>query len=203
MLEGAALGLAFTAGLVATVNPCGFAMLPAYLSYFIGTDTDVSLSRSASLSRGLVVGTVVSSGFLAVFGLAGLLLTLGLQSLTDVLPWLALVIGIGLGVLGIAMIRGYYLNVRIPGIRGAKKERNLRSLFLFGVSYAIASLSCTRSRLSAVLPAVNSKGCRNPSVPPGSSPISRNRSAMYAPASRSPSVPVSRPSSRSSARKTT
>lgn len=152
MLEGAALGLAFTAGLVATVNPCGFAMLPAYLSYFMGTDSDVPLSRSASLTRGLVVGSVVSSGFLAVFGLSGLLLTLGLQSLTDVLPWLALVIGVVLGVLGIAMIRGFYLNVRLPGIRGAAKERNLRSLFLFGVSYAIASLSCTLPVFLSLVP---------------------------------------------------
>ncbi len=152
MLEGAALGLAFTAGLVATVNPCGFAMLPAYLSYFMGSDSDVPLSRSASLTRGLVVGSVVSSGFLAVFGLSGLLLTLGLQSLTDVLPWLALVIGVVLGVLGIAMIRGFYLNVRLPGIRGAAKERNLRSLFLFGVSYAIASLSCTLPVFLSLVP---------------------------------------------------
>ena len=27
---------AFTTGMLATVNPCGFAMLPAYLSYFLG-----------------------------------------------------------------------------------------------------------------------------------------------------------------------
>ena len=32
----AALTLAFSAGMVATLNPCGFAMLPAYLSYFMG-----------------------------------------------------------------------------------------------------------------------------------------------------------------------
>ena len=34
----APLALAFTAGMVATVNPCGFAMLPAYLSYFLGLE---------------------------------------------------------------------------------------------------------------------------------------------------------------------
>ncbi|MSV49377.1 MAG: cytochrome c biogenesis protein CcdA, partial [Actinobacteria bacterium] len=28
----AVLALAFSAGMVATVNPCGFAMLPAYLA---------------------------------------------------------------------------------------------------------------------------------------------------------------------------
>ena len=59
-------------------------MLPAYLGYFIGTDADESRSTTASVRRGLVVGAVVSTGFLAVFGMAGLLLTLGLQSLTDI-----------------------------------------------------------------------------------------------------------------------
>src|SRR6266498_2748861 len=34
---GAAGGVAFTAGLLATVNPCGFAMLPAFLSFYVGT----------------------------------------------------------------------------------------------------------------------------------------------------------------------
>mgnify|MGYP001611737333 FL=1 len=30
------LGYAFGAGMVSTVNPCGFAMLPAYLGLFLG-----------------------------------------------------------------------------------------------------------------------------------------------------------------------
>ena len=30
--------LALTAGMAATVNPCGFALLPAYLSAFVGLD---------------------------------------------------------------------------------------------------------------------------------------------------------------------
>ena len=34
----APLGLAFAPGMVATVNPCGFAMLPAYLGYFLGLE---------------------------------------------------------------------------------------------------------------------------------------------------------------------
>jgi len=152
VINAAGLGLAFTAGLVATVNPCGFAMLPAYISYFIGSDTDRPLSRPAALTRGLAVGGVVSLGFVAVFGLASLLLTLGLQSLTDALPWLALFVGSGLTVLGLAMVRGFYLNVRLLGMRCVKKERTLRSLFLFGVSYAVASLSCTLPVLLSLVP---------------------------------------------------
>jgi len=33
------IALAFTTGMLATVNPCGFAMLPAYLSYFLGVES--------------------------------------------------------------------------------------------------------------------------------------------------------------------
>ena len=34
-MESDALGLAFAAGLVAALNPCGFAMLPAYLALVV------------------------------------------------------------------------------------------------------------------------------------------------------------------------
>ncbi len=47
--------LALTAGMAATVNPCGFALLPAYLSAFIGLDDDdaggTRRPRSARRSR--------------------------------------------------------------------------------------------------------------------------------------------------------
>lgn len=157
MINTAALALAFTAGLVATVNPCGFAMLPAYLSYFTGT-TESNVSRPVALARGLRVGIMVSAGFVAVFGSAGLLLTLGLQSLVDFLPWLALAVGVGIFGLGVAMVRGFYLNVRLPGLRGAKKERTNRSMFLFGISYAVASLSCTLPVFLSLIPANLSQG---------------------------------------------
>ncbi|MDP3063594.1 MAG: hypothetical protein Q8O40_10375 [Chloroflexota bacterium] len=34
------LGFAFGAGMVATVNPCGFALLPAYISLYLGGGPD-------------------------------------------------------------------------------------------------------------------------------------------------------------------
>ena len=37
-------------GMVATVNPCGFAMLPAYLSYFLGLeDSDAEVPAPSGL----------------------------------------------------------------------------------------------------------------------------------------------------------
>jgi len=45
----APLAFAFGAGMVATVNPCGFAMLPAYLSFFLGIEDErASVGRAVS-----------------------------------------------------------------------------------------------------------------------------------------------------------
>lgn len=134
--------LAFTAGLVATVNPCGFAMLPAYLSYFVGLD-DAGRAGRSIVGRAFLVGGVVSAGFLTVFGAAGVLITLGVQLVIDALPWAAMVVGVGIAVLGVAMLAGFELRARLPQLGVSRDGRQLRGVFLFGTSYAIASLSCT------------------------------------------------------------
>ncbi len=135
--------LAFTAGLVATLNPCGFAMLPAYLSYFVGVDADRDGGRGSSIRRALWVGTLVSAGFLVVFGVAGILISAGVQVVVDLMPWIALVVGVGLVVLGIAVMLGLELRARLPRpARGGTSSGN-GGVLLFGISYAIASLSCT------------------------------------------------------------
>ena len=138
----APLTLAFAAGLVATVNPCGFAMLPAYLSYFMGLEEDQT-SRSRAMRSALAVGTVVSTGFLVVFGLTGLLITAGFRSVIGAMPWFAGVVGVGIVALGIALLLGREVTVGLPKARRAASGRGYRSVFLFGVSYAVASLSCT------------------------------------------------------------
>ena len=48
----APLALAFASGMVAAVNPCGFAMLPAYVSFFLGKEGDRVPGRRASRSSG-------------------------------------------------------------------------------------------------------------------------------------------------------
>jgi thiol:disulfide interchange protein len=56
---------------------------------------------------------------------------------------LALVVGIGVVALGIALLRGFDLNVSGFKPKRARAGRDFRSVFLFGVSYSVASLSCT------------------------------------------------------------
>ncbi len=136
------LTFAFTAGILATVNPCGFAMLTAYLSYFLGIEGAGGGDARAGLGRALLTGATVSVGFLVVFGFVGVLFTAGLSVVRDVVPWVTIAIGAGLVVLGIALLSGKQLTVLLPKIERGGSGRDVRSLFLFGVSYAVASVSC-------------------------------------------------------------
>lgn len=138
----APLAYAFTAGLVATVNPCGFPMLPAYLSYFMGTD-DAEVDGNGRVGRALVAGSAVSIGFLAVFATLGTLVNAGLTWIYRAMPWLTLVVGAGLLAMGVAMLAGRRIEVALPRLDRGGDSRSFGSMIVFGISYAVASLSCT------------------------------------------------------------
>lgn len=136
------LAYAFTAGLVATVNPCGFPMLPAYLSYFIGLD-DAEADGGSRVPRALMAAGAVSLGFLAVFAVLGVPINAGVSWIYRVMPWFTLVVGAMLVILGVAMLAGRKLRLALPRLERGGDSRRFGSMVLFGVSYAVASLSCT------------------------------------------------------------
>lgn len=123
--------------MVATVNPCGFAMLPAYLGFFLGEGAERKIERTG------LVALSVASGFLVVFTLSGALIALGLRAVVGAIPWLALAVGAGLIVVGVVQLTGRRLLPSVPGVSRARKSGSVGGMFVFGVSYAIASLSCT------------------------------------------------------------
>jgi cytochrome c biogenesis protein CcdA len=141
-MNGVGFAYAFTAGLVAAVNPCGFPMLPAYLSFFIGLDDD-DVDRGARVFRAITSAGAVSLGFLAVFSVLGIPINAGVTSIYRVMPWLTIAIGVGLAALGIAMLAGWKLVVALPRLDRGGRSRRFGSMVLFGISYAIASLGCT------------------------------------------------------------
>lgn len=132
-----------TLGMVATVNPCGFAMLPAYLSYFLGLEDSDAEVPQASIAQAVRVACAVAAGFLTVFALAGMAVRLTSLPVYEAAPWISIVIGLALLALGVAMLVGFELNVRLPRLDRGGRERTVRSMFVFGVSYAIASIGCT------------------------------------------------------------
>ena len=66
------VGYAFGAGMVASVNPCGFFLLPSYISYQLGTDDPdfYEASAAARVGKSLVLAGIATVGFIVVFAIA-------------------------------------------------------------------------------------------------------------------------------------
>ncbi len=145
------LGFAFSAGMVSAVNPCGFTMLPAYLGLYLGTSGEQEASNAGEvagqLRQALVVGLSVTAGFIVLFAVVGLSIGSGARFLVDYFPWIGLGIGVLLTLAGGWLIRGGMLysalGERLSAHIGDPTRTDVRGYFLFGLSYGIASLSCT------------------------------------------------------------
>lgn len=147
------LALAFTAGLIATVNPCGFAMLPALLSFYLGASDPERPGGAPGgrLGHGVAVGLAVSAGFAGVLVAAALLAAAGLTVLVRLVPWAALGIGLALVGLGGWLLAGRHLGLTVPGRLRPEAGRSYRRVVAFGGAYALASLSCTLAVLLALV----------------------------------------------------
>jgi cytochrome c biogenesis protein CcdA len=146
-----ALGLAFAAGLVAALNPCGFAMLPAYLALVVRGEGS---SRGFAVGRALTATAAMALGFIAVFGLFGLLTTSAANALQGHLPYVTVAVGITLVVVGCWLLTGREMPSPVRSSLGANTRwaptARLGSMFGYGVGYALASLSCTIGPFLAV-----------------------------------------------------
>ncbi len=154
----APLGFAFAAGVAAAFNPCGFAMLPAYMGLYMGADEkDGDRTHMVRrLGKALVVGGAVTAGFVVLFGAAGTVIGVGARSaVADILPWLGLGIGIVLTIVGSWLLGGGDLYTafaqRASTRMGNPGQANVRGYFLFGLGYGTASLSCTLPIFLAVI----------------------------------------------------
>ncbi len=151
------LAYAFTAGMVSAVNPCGFAMLPAYLGLYLGDDSgeDSALGAAARLRRAVVVGSTMTAGFVLLFTVVGFPIALGARGISDVFPWLGLSIGVLLAVGGAYLLSGgkLYNNlaVRLSGKVPGASSGGVRGYFTFGVGYGMASLGCALPIFLAVI----------------------------------------------------
>ncbi len=156
LFGGANFGLlfAFFAGIAAAFNPCGFVMLPTYLTLYVSDASGLRGSKSSiprQMSRGLVVSFALGLGFMALFGGAGVIFALGVEGLTQtgrtVFPWVGFSLGIVMALLGAYVLAGGKIYTgaaqQYADRIGNPDDNSLRGYFLFGFSYALASLSCT------------------------------------------------------------
>lgn len=137
------VGLSIVRGMVASINPCAFVLLPTYLIYFLGIEATAGRSQRASVRRALFVAGSVSAGFLAVFLVAGVIAAYFTNWLTANAKYVTIVIAVALIALGVAMLFGFKIPIATPTIESAGRDRTVRSMFVYGIGYALASLGCT------------------------------------------------------------
>ena len=149
----------FILGVMAAVNPCGFVLLPTYLVYYLGTELNrEDENKTTTLRRGLSVGTAVSSGFIGLFLIVGIISRAFTTVISENAKYAALVIGIALVAMGIAMLFGWKLPIAQPDV-SMQRKRTTWNMFLFGIVYAIASIGCTIGLLiSVILGSINRHG---------------------------------------------
>ncbi len=134
------VGYAFGAGMVAAVNPCGLALLPAYLALYLGGREPERMSSLVLLARAARVGLTMTPGFALLFGAAGLLLGVAATALEELLPWVGLLVGVALVALGARLAARHTLYVslgeRIADRLGGRARRGgAGGYFIYGLAY--------------------------------------------------------------------
>lgn len=140
-------GYAFGAGMVSAVNPCGFFMLPVYLSLYLGAgDGNQEQNYFLRSLRAMWVCCVVTVGFGLVFAIAGGIISAGGYFLMGIMPWFALLIGAMLSLFGVMILAGktiasthlHALSAKVGDLR----DVSTKGFFYFGLAYGTASLGC-------------------------------------------------------------
>lgn len=138
---------AFLLGAVAAFNPCGFALLPAYLGLYLSDERGGS-GLASRARRSLTVAAAVAVAFAALFGVMGAVFSLGASVIVPSLPWAGLAVGVVLILLGGMTLAGRQIGRNLPqrvaGRLGKGANRpGTRGYAAFGLAYGAASLGCT------------------------------------------------------------
>jgi cytochrome c-type biogenesis protein len=134
---------AFGAGMLASVNPCGFVMLPAFGAFFVTTD-GVQQKRSTRILRALWMGVIATAAFIVVFTFAGAVIWAGGRALMEWVGWAGIAVGVALSGFGLYQLvtrRSVFANAA-SAVR-VRRSRSAAGALVFGTGYAVCSLGCT------------------------------------------------------------
>ncbi len=136
-------GLAFGTGTLAGLSPCGIGMLPSYIGMVL--DTDAGTGGSTAF-KSLGTGIRITAGFMALFGIAAVLINILATTFIAVIPWAAVAVGLLMATWGaIGVVRGRLGGIELRGIPlvGHMSDGRQLGVYGYGVVYGIACLSCS------------------------------------------------------------
>jgi cytochrome c-type biogenesis protein len=141
-LELSELVFAFTAGVLSIFSPCGYALLPGYVSYYMGSEL--------TFRKAVVGGSVCALGLTTVFSLIGVLASSLGVILPQIIPLLDLLAGIIMIALGFVILTQINLPLFQMNLTPTKRT-GLIGLYLFGIVYGIAGVGCSAPIFLSVL----------------------------------------------------
>jgi cytochrome c biogenesis protein CcdA len=106
--------------------------------YYLGTELNrQEENKTTTLRRGLSVGIAVSSGFIGLFLVVGIVSRAFTTVISENAKYAALVIGIALVAMGIAMLFGWKTPIAQPNV-SVERERTTWNMFLFAIGLLIS-----------------------------------------------------------------
>ena len=147
-MDTVTLSLAIVAGVLAAFNPCGFALLPAYMGMIAAANE--GRSKSQALISGVRFASGMTVGFILLFGTFGLVFAPFASAISRYLPIVTIVVGLLIVVLGFWLLLGRKIGGGGSLIKGWSPGGSWFSQVGYGLTFAIVSLSCTLGPFLAV-----------------------------------------------------
>jgi cytochrome c-type biogenesis protein len=157
------IGLAFLGGIVSFASPCCLPLVPAYLSYMVGTTGEGTAGRRPALFHGLAFVTGFSLVFLAVYALLGAIGAFVSRQTLSIIGG-ALLVFLGLQVAGVINVRALWRDTRVMpstgglaiagggiGTMSAGETPGYPRSFLFGLLFAAGWSPCIGPILGGIL----------------------------------------------------
>src|SRR3989338_4071344 len=150
--------LAFSAGMITFLNPCGFALLPVYLAYYFKNEKLDNASVWKKLFYGIIFGLCVSLGFMVLFTIVGLIVSSIGSRVLRFIGFFDFAVGLLLVIIGLMFLLGKNVNLSFVTNFGERLKENkfqnkYLSFFLYGMGFALASLGCTLPIFLAIVAA--------------------------------------------------
>ena len=133
------LSFAFLAGIFAFFNPCGMVVLISYISHYFKGAAERGFARN--VLHGLSAGALATLGFITLFTIIGFAIVFIGNSVKAAIPWITIVLGAGLVLLGIMILAKKNMGFLQIHTRKAR-SKGFVSFYEYGVLYALASLGC-------------------------------------------------------------
>jgi cytochrome c-type biogenesis protein len=142
MIEISGILFAFSAGVFSLFSPCSYALLPGYISFYLGSEF--------SIKKGLAGGIASTLGLLSVFTVVGSLASILGEFIASIIPYLSLLAGGILITLGIRMIiQNRFFSITFNIL--PSKRKGYLGLYLFGVIYGFAGVGCSAPIFISIL----------------------------------------------------